>query len=254
MNRLHWCLVGLLLACQSPTDTEQANRNPLADGIQFAHATPSFLEQEVLQGRLSFTWRGTFRFSGTLYSRTNSSQMRFDRDSVGSIIFDGQNYWLNPDTAHFPGAKSSLLTWQYFFLAPYKMRDPGTVWQYYGQRQLNEHTYESGRLSFAPQTGVSPDDWYMVYADPETYLLQAMAYIVTEGQTLQEAEADPHAITYHDYQTIQGIPIAHHWKFWNWSIEEGLQDQIGEASLTDLQFVPAKGLFSKPAHAVAVSE
>lgn len=254
MIRLHWCLVGLLLACQSPTDTDKANHNPLADGIQFAHATPTFEEKDVLQGRISFTWRGTFRFSGTISSRTNSAQMRFDRDSVGSIIFDGETYWLDPDTANFPGAQSSLLTWQYFFMAPYKMSDPGTIWQYFGQRQLNEKTLEAGRLSFEPETGISPNDWYMVYADPETYLLEAMAYIVTEGQSLEEAEADPHAITYHDYRTVQGVPIAHHWTFWNWSIEEGLQDQLGEATLTDIQFISAEDLFTKPEGAIAITK
>eukprot|EP00903_Cladosiphon_okamuranus_P000645 g643.t1 len=92
---------------------------------------------------------------------------------------------------------------------------------------LSDKVYLTSKLSFEPGTGDAPDDWYVLYADPDSKLLQVAAYIVTAGKDKAEAEKDPHAIEYLNYQNTGGIPIATEWKFWGWQADQGLTDQLG---------------------------
>jgi hypothetical protein len=88
-----------------------------------------------------------------------------------------------------------------------------------------------------------------MYADEKSNLIQCAAYIVTAGgSTQEEAEKDPHAIEYTNYIEVDGIPFAQNWKFWGWQPAEGLTDQLGEATITNIQFVDLEAdFFTAPA-------
>ena len=63
----------------------------------------------------------------------------------------------------------------------------------------------------------TPDDWYILFKDPSTNYLAAMAYIVTYGKDLEKANADPHCLTYENFVDFNGIPIATTWNLWTWN-------------------------------------
>ncbi len=102
---------------------------------------------------------------------------------------------------------------------------------------LYNEAYNSQKLTFKQGIGDAPDDWYIIYAHPEKHMINAAAYIVTAGKTKVEAEKDPHAIQYENYQLVDGIPLATTWTFWSWSEENGLIKQLGMAQLSDFKFV-----------------
>ena len=113
---------------------------------------------------------------------------------------------------------------------------------------MNGENYLTHKLSFEAGTGDAPDDWYVLYADEDSQLLQVAAYIVTAGQSQEEAEEDPHAIEYLNYQTVDGVPFATEWKFWGWRTEEGLTDQLGSANVSNIKLLDDTGdVFTPPA-------
>jgi hypothetical protein len=117
--------------------------------------------------------------------------------------------------------------------------------------------YDVARLTFAGGTGDTPDDWYVLYRDPQTSRLAAMGYVVTWGRDLEQAEAEPHAIVYDDFTPVGGAMIPTTWRFYRWSLEDGIQgDPIGRLELTGVHLVESlaelpEGVFARPADARA---
>ncbi|MEO1652927.1 MAG: hypothetical protein AAFU64_05240, partial [Bacteroidota bacterium] len=166
-----------------------------------------------------------------------SSKIRLEKKDGTVLLYDGNDVFIRPDTAMYPGARFDMFTWSYFFMAPFKFSDLGAQWEDKGDLSLGEKSYPAARLTFSSEVGDTPDDWYIAYREPENDLLNALAYIVTFGTTTEKANEEPHAITYHDYQEIEGIPFAQEWKFWQWNEQDGLGDEIGSATLSNIQFV-----------------
>ncbi|MEO1434442.1 MAG: hypothetical protein AAFV80_02845 [Bacteroidota bacterium] len=201
--------------------------------VEQAHQKKKFDKYDYVAFDLQLFFGGKERFNGRVYSTTNSSAIRLDYEDGTRLVFDGQKCYSNKEKTSEQSWIFDLFTWQYFFVAPYKFSDPGTVWQFKGPAQLNDKDYETAKLTFEPGTGVSHRDWYLAYAD-NNQQLRAMSYIVTLGKSTEEANQEPHAITYEAFQTVKGIPFATNWAFWDWSAEAGLSNQLGEAKIQNI--------------------
>jgi len=161
-----------------------------------------------------------------LYTKSYATQ--FDIE----IEFGGNEPGLKKEKVRF-----DAYTWSYFFQFPYKLADQGTIWTDY-KSETDE--YESKKLSFSAGTGDAPDDWYVIYTNPKTGLINHSAYIVTAHGTKEEAEKHPHAIEYTDYKEINGIPVAHSWTFKNWNKDSGLGSKIGSAKVSNVTFIASE--------------
>lgn len=108
----------------------------------------------------------------------------------------------------------------------------------------------TGRLTFGTKVGDAPDDWYVVYADPESNRLRGLASIVTFGPTsVSEAEQEPHAIVYDGYRRIDDALISTRWTFRLWSREQGVHGPtLGTAELSRLGLMKSvpPGTFARP--------
>lgn len=59
------------------------------------------------------------------------------------------------------------------------------------------------------------------------------------------------AISYSNFEMIEGIPVATSWNFWGWNAAKGFSEEmIGEARLRNIQFMEKAKLFAKPGTAV----
>jgi len=180
-------------------------------------------------------------------SFTNSSRVRVDKKDGSKLIYNGKDVFLSPTNANDKGARFDMFTWNYFFSVPFKLTDPGTNWELLDSLQIDSTSYAAGKLTFGEKIGDAPDDWYVVYQQPETGLLHAAAYIVTLGKTKEKAEENPHVIVYHGYKKVDGIHIATKWTFHNWDKETGIGEQLGEATISNIKFFDAKDdLFAQP--------
>lgn len=227
---------------------------PIVEQLEAAHKVNLFRQKKAISFDIELYFGGSKRLDGTLITTTGSDGIRIEREDGSVLGYDGEQVWLSPADRDLGGARFAVFTWQYFFMAPFKLSDPGTNWEALEDMILDGEAHTTAKLTFDSDTGDAPDDWYIAYKDKTTNLLDALAYIVTFRASQEKAEEEPHAITYHDYQEVDGIPIAMEWKFWLWTEEKGIFDQLGEAKISNVKFVEVgEGYFSAPEDSKEVS-
>lgn len=209
--------------------------------MEKAHQVDNFYQKDAVAFDLQLTWGGTPSLNGRVTSMTNSSKVRLDKADGTSTIFNGEAVYFAPDTADASGARFGIFTWQYFVMAPFKYSDPGTNWEMLGALNLEPgQPRDAAKLTFGAGVGDAPDDWYIAFKNPNTNLTDGLAYIVTGGtRSQEEAEKKVSAVTYHDYQTVAGVPLPTKMKFWSYNMETGLERQRGEADISAIKFMTA---------------
>ncbi|WP_109300548.1 DUF6503 family protein [Aquimarina sp. AU474] len=220
--------------------------------IENAHEKNAFLKHKAVSFNVNIIFGGKQHLNGKITMLTNSSKIRIDKKDESKLIYTGEKVFLCPEDANDKGARFDMFTWTYFFGLPYKLSDPGTHLMPEDNRPLEGVDHRTARLTFEDGTGDAPDDWYVLYTDPNKNSLKAAAYIVTygSGEDISKAEADPHAIHYKDFKVIDGIPFATKWEFYGWTSEKGMTNQLGEASITDITFLDEESeIFETPDNA-----
>ncbi|CAA6803932.1 MAG: Unknown protein [uncultured Aureispira sp.] len=224
---------------EATSPKKHSNENVFVASVEEAHQRAAFLTKKAIQFDILLSFGGKERLNGTILVTTDSRQAVTTYKNGEKLYYNEDNVYHAPTMENAKRARFNAYTWPYFALFPYKLSDPGTNWSAYEQTSLNEKEYLSQKLSFDAGTGDDPGDWYIVYADKETHLIDVAAYIVTAGKTQAEAEEDPHAIQYKDYTMVDGIPIPQRWIFWEWRKEGGLTKELGSAAISNIKFVEA---------------
>ncbi|MGJ8745788.1 hypothetical protein [Polaribacter sp.] len=232
----------LIVSCKKdPAATKQIEEKPVvstfSEKIEKAHKKVNFLSHEAIQFDAFIEFGGNEVFNATVTISTTSDLSKITYKNGDEIFVKKENVFVSPSLKDNKAVRFHAYTWGYFFLFPYKLSDQGTHWNYNFKTEETSNPFDVARLSFEANIGDAPDDWYIVYADKKTQLLEHVAYIVTSGKTIEAAEADPHAIKYEDYKMIDGIPFATNWGYYGWSIDKGLSEKIGNAKITNIHFV-----------------
>ncbi len=219
-----------------------------AQAIERAHGSAIFRAKAAVSYDFELEFGGNLVLAGRVLTRTDLSRVRIDLASGPVMIWDGTDAWVSPAAAPVPQARFHLLTWPYFLAAPHKLRDPGARLAVEGERPLLGGNAPTARLTFAPGTGDTPDDWYVVYRDPATDRLRALAYIVTYGKSLEAANKEPHSLVYDGFTDVEGVAIPTDWALYGWDAERGpVGDPIGRVRLKNVRFVtPAATDFALP--------
>ena len=225
----------------TPTETtpkeNTAEQNTFAVAMEKAHQKDKFSANEAVQFDIQIMFGGKERMNATFTTLTNSTQSVIEYKDGSKIVINNDKVAYSPTIANEDAVRFDAYTWNYFFLFPYKVNDPGTIWTAYDNKEADSANYLTEKLTFKSGTGDAPDDWYVVYADKKTNLLEKAAYIVTMMGGKEAAEKNPHAIKYMDYKEVDGVPIATKWIFTGWKEGTGLTDQLGEATLSNIHFV-----------------
>ena len=241
------------LACASNSKkrTDELNvkmANQWLERVEKAHGAEIWHGKEFFSSRIRVDFGGKKRIDGKMIFDTPLGVSRLTPNAKTTIVFDGENAWLSPSSAKFDSARFDVLTWPYFLALPMKLTDPGTHITYLGERPLQGKMYQALRLTFDQGVGDSPDDWYILYVDPNNHFLRGAAYIVTFSKNKTEAEKDPHIIIYDDYTNVQGVTVSLAWEFFNWNEKEGAVGKaIGKATLKYPRFSKFHpSVFEKP--------
>jgi hypothetical protein len=238
-------LVGITLLTIVACKTNDGNLK-FTERIEEAHQKKAFLTNEAVQFNLQLEFGGTVRMDAKFTLTTNSSQGVIEYKDGSKIIINQNKIYHSATIPNVESVRFDAYTWSYFFLFPYKLSDSGTIWNNYENKEKDHEKYLSEKLTFNSGTGDAPDDWYIVYANKEKALMEKAAYIVTLNGSKEEAEKNPHAIQYTDYKEISGIPIATKWTFWSWQAGEGLQKELGHATITSIKFINIDQNYFKP--------
>lgn len=222
----------VFLGCKSNDEKETFTQK-----IEKAHQKEKFATKQAIQYHLKVEFGGKERMDAKFTILTNSTEGVIEFKNGSKIVVNKDKVSYSPTIPSEESVRFDALTWSYFFLFPYKLTDPGTIWNAYDNKEANHEEYLTEKLTFKSGTGEAPDDWYVVYADKKTNFIEKAAYIVSINGGKEAAEKNPHAIQYLEYEDVDGIPIATKWVFWEWKEGEGLTKNIGNASLTNIKFV-----------------
>jgi hypothetical protein len=241
--------IGCASSDKRPAPLRPSESLPGVAELERAHGANAWKQQSALRCDIRVEFGGKTTLDGILTFTTDGAKSRIDLKDGAQLTFDGDRAWVSPDSATFKMARFHLLTWPYFLAVPFKLRDGGVRVGWMGDQPLGDgKQYPAIRLTFAPGTGDAPRDWYILYRDPQTDRLAAMAYIVTYGKAPADRPDDPHAIMYADFRTIDGVTLATRWTFRDWVPGKGVSGEpLGRATLSNLRFLtPPPGFFDKP--------
>lgn len=233
-------LILLFVRCENTLEAS------FAEKIETAHHKIEFQREKAIEFDILLVFGNKTRLLGKMTLLTDGTKGLIEEKNGDQLYFDHDDIYLDSNLTSLEGARFKAYTWSYFFLFPYKLTDPGTVWNPYSDSILDGKTYDTGKLTFESGAGDADQDWYIVYADQETNLVHAAAYIVTANKSKEEAEKDPHAILYADYKQVNGVPIAQKWSFYEWTEKDGLTNKLGQADLTGIRFVEVDSTFFNP--------
>lgn len=231
----------LFVGCKS-----ELNNKNFVQKIEKAHQKNKFLEKEAIQFDLKLSFGGKEKLDAKITLLTNSSKGAIEYKNGAKIIFNNEKVFYSANIPNEESVRFDAYTWAYFFQFPYKLSDSGTKWSFYDNTKANQEDYVTQKLTFISGTGDAPDDWYVVYANKSTNLIDKAAYIVTVNGNKEEAEKNPHVINYIDYKEVEGIPIATKWLFWEWEKNVGVTKEIGNATLTNIKFISANKDYFAP--------
>lgn len=252
LNKIRWIAVALMCFTGSAVAEELSEfHQHFADTIGTAHGIKAYREHAAVKADAVITFGGQVLLDGTITFDTPVGRSRIETKDGTVMVLDGRDAWVSPADAPTPPteARFALLTWPYFIAAPFKLADPGATIDDAGKKPLEAHRIlPTGKLTFGSGVGDSPDDWYLVYLDPDSQRLEALAYIVTYGNTRHDAEKQPHVAIYEAYKNVAGVMLPTRISFWNWETSLGkVGEQIGSAEFANYRFVePDKDTFTKP--------
>ncbi len=214
--------------------------------IEKAHNASAFAKHKAIAFNIELVWGGKTTLKATLTSQTNSGKVKLAFENGTMVYFDGKDVFLYPSVVDYKRARFDVLTWQYFFFAPFKLRENGVTVTADIDRMNDGQAYPTAKMTFATGTGDSPDDWYILYRNRQTNQLDGMAYIVTYGGKKPDT-ATPSAITYHDWTLLNGVSFPTKWQFTEWSDAKGFTKVKGEAFIRNIRWVEnIKGVFDVP--------
>ena len=250
-------VLALMLSLLAAPATRPGEVGPLVAEVEAAHGRGEVPAGHVLHGTITVTFgENALLDAAEIWFDANGGLVRIETGDGATAVLDGTTAHLSPPDADIPRPRFQLLTWPYFAVNAFKLRDGGADLAMMDPAPLREGEQPMRRmlLTFAAGTGDSPDDWYVLYLDDAGRLVSS-AYIVTYGTPAAEAEQEPHAIVYADFQDVplpdgtnSGVVLSPTWTFYDWSEADGLVGEPrGSVEIEDLRFVetPA-GAFDAP--------
>ncbi|WP_275316681.1 heat-shock protein Hsp90 [Tenacibaculum bernardetii] len=221
--------------------------------IEKKHQKEVFMKKKYISFDIDIKFGGAEHLLGKITQETGGGKIKIEKKDGSIIIFDGTNVYVKgiAEKLH-EGARFDIFTWSYFLGLPYKLNDKGTIWSDLDKNKWGQVDLETAKLSFSSGTGDAPDDWYIIYKNSKSSILEGAAYIVSYGKGKEKAEKEPHAIKYNSYTVIDGALIPKNWTFHMWSLEDGYKNKIGEVQLSNVIFTEQAD-FSKPKGSVVVN-
>lgn len=111
-----------------------------------------------------------------------------DKDSLNIYLEQGQRIWMNDS---------------YWLVMPFKLFDPGVQLSYLGRgKDMNGNEAEMIELTFQ-EVGATPENRYVIYIDPGTYLITQWDYHVKHWEEEPEISC-----TWTGYEWYSGLRFA----------------------------------------------
>lgn len=148
-----------------------------------------------------------------------------------TLGYAGEEVWVSPNKAAFPGKSARFYhnLYFYFLSIPFVLADPGVAYRQLENLELQGQEYEVIEASFGAGVGDSPEDIYRLLINPETKRLEWLLFTVTffDGQASDKFNA----LKYEDYQEHQDLLFPH--KLTGYAYENGEIGQVRDVNHFD---------------------
>ena len=188
---------------------EQASPADFIETIETTHGEKAWDAHEGFTSRFTVDFGEKIQLAGTQTFDTAVGRSRMKLDNGVVIVNDGTTCWVSPADAPLPPgmARFQSLTWPYFLAMPFKLDDPGAHVEAAGKMPWFEgEPQDAWKLTFGAGVGDAPEDWYFLFHD-EAGRLVGSSYIVTYTKDKAAAEAEPHAVCFEDFVSVDGAAI-----------------------------------------------
>ncbi len=125
------------------------------------------------------------------------------------ISWDGEKAWSENWQGPFPPRFFALLSY-YFMNLPWLAADPGVNLSEPGTGMLwdDPTEYITVKMTFGPGVGDTPEDYYILHIDPDSYRLRAAELTVTYAAVLPPGvDVMTEIIVYEEFATVDGLTV-----------------------------------------------
>ena len=179
-------------------------------------------DEEKAQGLVTDVWKAS---GGENWAKVKELHFTFNVEQDGKTLAKAEHKWnlvagtdevkwkdkqvtVNlASPAQDENGKGAYARWvndSYWLLAPLKLREPGVKVVYEGQKESEGVPCDTLRVSFEA-VGLTPQDQYVLYVDPQTKLVRAWDY-VPKPETVMHG-------TWDKYQLFGGLNLSTEHKF-----------------------------------------
>jgi hypothetical protein len=164
---------------------------------------------------VSFTDRFVMPDGSETSSRVivEQGRRRSTLDVLGSdahMAWDGEKAWSVDWDQDLPPRFLAQLDY-YFLNLVWLTQDPGVHLAHEGRRSVRGSgtEYHLVRMTFGEGVGDTPEDYYLLFVDPDTHRLHGCEYIVTYAPILPEGvkTTPPHELIYDEWAEVDGLLV-----------------------------------------------
>ena len=221
--------IGLTLACSRQNDPQEAPETDMSKSDPQAVALVDQLWQAIGMTNwrqtefITFRWivgsegqtradyrhdwdrlHHKYRVEGTNRDKQHFVALFDTQTRQGDIYLDGEKVTVDSTrTKMLENAYGRYINDSYWLLMPFKLKDPGVILTYDGEKEIEGTTYDVVKVSFE-NVGLTPGDTYWAYIDRSDHLMKRWEYFL-EGWP---ADKERTATTWDDWQDFNGVKLA----------------------------------------------
>ncbi len=178
--------------------------------------TPSFPKnvKAVLDAHGGYdTWKSMKALIYTIKNDKGDEKQSIDLQDRREIVegpdytmgFDGTQYWIDADTSIKKNPIFYTNLMMYFYAMPFVISDKGINYSDTEALVFDGKTFPGFRVSYNSGIGVSPEDEYFIYYNPDSHQMEWLAYTVTYFS--KEKSTKLGWIRYDDWMELEGLKL-----------------------------------------------
>tara|TARA_R110000751_G_scaffold246631_1_gene346513 strand:+ start:368 stop:1273 length:906 start_codon:yes stop_codon:yes gene_type:complete len=188
----------------------------------------------------------------TIDTWSNKARHNSITDPTSSFGWDGEEAWVKAkDSTSFAyDTQFWALTPLYFSGQPFVLDGEGVNLELLPEQEFQGTMQKVIKATYDAGVGSAPDDYYILYVNTKTNLVDAFKYIVSYPEYFPNGGHAPEKITVtQGTTTVDGIVFATGFKtYWSTNDKDGLGEYITKIDVSDISFSPTveENFFSKP--------
>jgi hypothetical protein len=160
-------------------------------------------------------------------------------DTSRQFGWDGSVAWALPNASEIPfDARFWALTPYYFVGIPFVLGDEGVHLEKLGADTLNGKRHDLIKVTFEEGLGDAPDDYYILYLDPDSGKVTGYRYVVSYPAYFPDGGHTPEKImVLEGQQEIIGLLFPEGYQTFMWE-DQQKGEHVTNITLSDLSFLP----------------